>query len=145
MRKNPAGVVQRCEVRVHNDYTTGANQFEGDVRITQGDNTCVHQVFLFLMLVAYPSNGGELSEHSSNFLQAGVFGKWVHVNTIHDTKTHMANVYLDCQLKYTMYDSPPQSSGGWYNKYGLYGIQNIPPVGDVSQAEWKNVKYYRQP
>jgi hypothetical protein len=145
MDKNPAGVVQRCEARVANDYTSGANQFEGDVRITAGDNTCVHQVFLFLMLVAEPQNGGELHEHSLHFLQSGVFGKWVHVNTIHDTTTHQANIYLDCELKYTMADAPPQNPTGWYNKYGLYGIQGVPPASAVSQADWKNVRLYRRP
>jgi hypothetical protein len=143
MTKNPAGMIQRCEMRVHNDYLTGANQFEGDVKIAEADNTCVHQVFLFLMLVGYPQNGGEIHEHSLNFLESGDFGRWVHVNTIHDTATHLAHVYLDCNLKYNLHDNPPPS-GGWYDKYGLYGIQSMPPVGQVSAAQWRNVKFYRK-
>lgn len=30
---------------MQNDYLTGRNEFEGDVRVTIGDFTCVHQVF----------------------------------------------------------------------------------------------------
>jgi hypothetical protein len=145
MEKNPAGVIQRCEARVENDYLSGFNQFEGDVQIVSGDNTCVHQVFLFLMLVAYPPNGGELHEHSSiPLLQSGAFGRWIHVNTIHDTSTHKADIYLDCAHELTMGDAAPQDPAGWYDKYGLYGIQKIPPLGQVSEVYWKNIHFYRR-
>jgi hypothetical protein len=145
MEKNPAGVIQRCEARVENDYLSGINQFEGDVQIVSGDNTCVHQVFLFLMLVAYPPNGGELHEHSSiPLLQSGAFGRWIHVNTIHDTSTHKADIYLDCAHDLTMGDAPPQDPAGWYDKYGLYGIQKIPPLQQVSEVYWKNIHFYRR-
>jgi hypothetical protein len=146
MEKNPAGVIQRCEARVHNDYLSGTNQFEGDVEILSGDNTCVHQVFLFLMLVAYPQNGGELHQHSgTTLLPGGAFDKWIHVNTIHNTSTHKADIYLDCAHVLTMPDAPPQDPAGWYDKYGLYGIQKIPPLQQVSEVYWKNVRYYRKP
>jgi hypothetical protein len=146
MEKNPAGLVQRCEARVNNDYLSGINQFEGDVQILSGDNTCVHQVFMFLMLVAYPENGGELHQHSATrLLPGGVFDNWIHVNTIHNTSTHQADIYLDCAHKLTMSDAPPQDPAGWYDKYGLYGIQTIPPLQQVSEVNWKNIHFYRKP
>jgi hypothetical protein len=144
MMKNPAGVIQRCEARVNNDYLTGRNQFEGDLRLTAANATCLHQVFKFLMIVGYPQNGGELHQHSAAFLESGVDGIWVHVNTVHDTHTKQADIYLGCAHKYTTTEAPPPA-GGWYNKYGLYGIDGLPPVDPVSQVEWKNVRYYRQP
>jgi hypothetical protein len=139
MTKNPAGVRQRCEMRVKNGYRTGSNQFEGDVRVTAGDGTCVHQVFKFLMLVAYPQNGGELHQHSQAFLASGVFGKWVHVNTVHDTAAGKVDIYLDCVKKLTINQSPPDAADGWYNKYGVYNLG-----GAVAQSEWRNVRFYRR-
>jgi hypothetical protein len=137
--KNPANVRQRLEQRVHNDYQSGMNQFEGDLRVTSGDGTTVHQVFKFLMLVAYPQNGGELHQHSQTFLASQVFGTWIHVNTIHDVGTGKTDVYLDCVMKTTMSQSPPDSPGGWYNKYGVYNLG-----GREAQSEWTNVRYYRK-
>jgi len=139
MTKNPAGVRQRCEMRVVNGYKSGSNQFEGDVRVTAGDGTCVHQVFKFLMLVAYPQNGGELHQHSQSFLASGVFGKWVHVNTVHDTAAGKVDIYLDCVKKLTIDQSAPDSADGWYNKYGVYNLG-----GATAQSEWRNVRFYRQ-
>lgn len=143
--KNPAMAIQRCEARVNNDYASGKNQFEGDVRVTAGNNVCVHQVFNFLMIVAYPQNGGEFHRRHATFLESGVFGRWVHVNTIHDTAAHTADIYLDCAHKLTMSDSAAPSAAGWYDKYGLYGIQGLPPAAQTSITEWANVTYYRQP
>jgi hypothetical protein len=145
MTKNPALLIQRCEARVNNDYLTGTNQFEGDVRVTAANATCLHQVFKFLMIVGFPQNGGELHQHSGTFLESGVNGTWVHVNTVHNTTTKQADIYLDCVHKDTMAELPPDGPSGWYNKYGLYGIDGLPPVDPVAQVEWTNVRYYRQP
>jgi hypothetical protein len=137
--KNPGNVRQRLEQRVHNDYLTGMNQFEGDVRVTSGDGTTVHQVFKFLMLVAYPKNGGELHQHSQTFLASHVFGTWIHVNTIHDVGARKTDIYFDCTKKTTMGEAAPSSPDGWYNKYGVYNLG-----GSEAQSEWKNVRYFRR-
>jgi hypothetical protein len=139
MTKNPAGVRQRCEARVQNGYSSGIQQFEGDVRVTSGDGTCVLQIFKFLMLVAYPQNGGELHQHSQAFLASGVFGKWVHVNTVHDVAAAKVDIYLDCVKKLTIPQAAPSAADGWYNKYGVYNLG-----GQLAQSEWKNVRYYRK-
>jgi hypothetical protein len=139
MTKNPAGVRQRCEMRVKNSYRTGSQQFEGDVRVTAGDGTCVHQVFKFLMLVAYPQNGGELHQHSQTFLAGGVFGKWVHVNTVHDTAAGKVDIYIDCVKKLTISQSAPDAADGWYHKYGVYNLG-----GPYAQSEWRGVRFYRK-
>jgi hypothetical protein len=143
MLKDPAGRIQRCEERVQNEYTSGSNQFEGDVRVTAGNATCVHQVFLFLMLDAFPGNGGELHDRTGPVLSSGVFGKWVHVNTIHHVASGGADIYLDCVKKVTVKANPPTGTG-WYNKYGVYAVNHAPPVDPMAQSEWKNVKFYRQ-
>jgi hypothetical protein len=145
MMKNPAGVVQRCEARVHNDYRTGRNQFEGDVRVTIGDFTCVHQVFKSFMLDAFPANGGELRVYSGSApVVSGAFGKWVHVNTIHDTASNNIELYIDCARRYGSADRDTPGPNGFYNKYGIYGVLGKPPAGAVAQVEWRNVRYYRK-
>jgi hypothetical protein len=143
--KNPANLIQRCEARVYNDYPSGKNEFEGDVLVTEADNMCIHQVFNFLMIVGYPQNGGEFHQHSVTKLQSGVFGRWVHVNTLHDTATHTVQIYLDCAHVFDGTDSAAPSDAGWYDKYGLYGIQGLPPQVPTSIVQWTNVAYYRQP
>jgi hypothetical protein len=145
MMKNPAGVIQRCEARVHNDYRTGRNQFEGDVRVTVGDFTCVHQVFKSFMLDAFPADGGQLRVYSGSApVITGAFGKWVHVNTIHDTATNNIELYINCARRYGSTDRDTPGPNGFYNKYGIYGVLGKPPAGEMSQVEWKNVRYYRK-
>jgi hypothetical protein len=142
MLKDPAGKVQRCEMRVQNEYTSGSNQFEGDVRVTAGNATCVHQVFLMLMLDAFPNNGGEFREHTGTVVTNGVFNKWVHVNTIHHVGT-APQIYIDCVMKGTAAQQP-YTGTGWYNKYGVYSVNHAPPVEMLAQSEWKNVHIYRK-
>lgn len=145
MMKNPVSQTQRCEARVANDYTSGVNQFEGDVRVNMGDATCVHQVFKFMMLNVYPKDGGTLTQHTGTFVTAPIFDRWIHVNTIHDVASGKAEVYVDCVKKVTMNAGSAQGPNGWYNKYGLYGINGVAPKGEVSQVEWRNVRYFRKP
>jgi hypothetical protein len=145
MTKNPAGIIQRCEVRVANDYKTGRNQFEGDVRVTNGDFTCVHQVFKSFMLDAFPAEGGQLRVYTGSApVITGAFGKWVHVNTIHDTATNNIELYIDCVRRYASSARDTPGPNGFYNKYGIYGVLGKPPAGEMSQVEWKNVRYYRK-
>jgi hypothetical protein len=139
MTRNPNGGRQRCEMRVKNEYKTGSQMFEGDVRVTAGNGTTVHQIFKFLMLVAYPQNGGVLHQHSQTFLVSGVFGKWVHVNTVHDTAAGKVDIYIDCVKKLTMNQGGPDTPAGWYHKYGVYNVG-----GSVAQSEWRDVRYYRK-
>ena len=144
MLKNPANGIQRCEARVNNDYRTGSNQFEGDVRVTAGNATCVHQIFKFVMLDAFPQNGGELHEHTGALIVSGVFDRWVHVNSIHHVAAGSADIYIDCVKRMTVPSKPPDSPNGWYNKYGLYAVLGQPPREPVASVEWRNVRYYRQ-
>ena len=88
---------ERAEARIDDDHRTGTWQFEGWVNVKAGVNGgCIHQVFKFLMIVAYPNDGGELRQHSYQRLAAtGMYDKWVRVNTIHDADAGRADVYID--------------------------------------------------
>jgi hypothetical protein len=129
---------ERSEARVHDDYKSGRRQFEGYVRVSDGQGTSVHQIFKFLMLVYYPDNGGELRQHSYQHLATtGIRNVWLRVNTLHDTRTHKAEIYINGSRKGTMNDKPWSSAGGWYHKYGVYNCRTF------AKAEWRDVKFFR--
>ena len=132
---------ERSEMRVQNDHRSGRWQFEGWVNIKPGINGgCVHQVFKFLMIVAYSNDGGELRQHSYQRLAAtGVFGKWVRVNTIHDADAGRAEVYIDGTLRGTVSSASP-GPNGWYHKYGIYNSSSTNP-----EVQWRDVKFFRGP
>ena len=130
---------ERAEMRVANDHRSGTWQFEGWVNVKAGVNGgCIHQVFKFLMIVAYPNDGGELRQHSYQRLAAtGLYDKWVRVNTIHDADAGRADVYIDGTFR-GMVPSESPGPDGWYHKYGIYNSSGTRPV-----VQWRNVKFFR--
>jgi hypothetical protein len=133
----------RAEARVENDYSSGTNQFEGEVRVVSldGSNVSLKQTFMpnngaFLMLGV--STGGRLYSVGDNFeLATGIIGRWVRINTVHDVAAGTHQIYVDGVLKAT-------KTGGrqvaWHDKYGTYrlGSGHGPIV-----AEWRNIRYFR--
>ncbi|WP_410673719.1 hypothetical protein [Amycolatopsis sp. cmx-4-68] len=133
----------RVEVRVHNDYKTGLRQFEGDLKVAAPteDESCM-QIFgndgpgaTTLMIRAYAADGGTL-RGLGKVLATGVFGKWVHINVIHDATANKVSVYIGGQLTAT--GSGP--TGTHYFKYGVYGTLQA----TNAQTQWKNVKYFQK-
>ena len=130
---------ERAEMRVENDHRTGAWQFEGWVKVGPGvTGGSVHQVFKFLMIVAYPDNGGELRQHSYQRLNAtGITNQWVRVNTIHDADAGRADVYINGTFRGMVRSTSP-GPNGWYHKYGIYNSSGTRPV-----VQWREVKFFR--
>jgi hypothetical protein len=126
---------ERAEARVADDYSSGQRQFEGYVRVSYGEGTSVHQVFKFLMVVYYPTLGGELRQHSGTPMVSGITGDWVRVNTIHNVASGGADVYINGSKKAHV----SQASGPWYHKYGVY---NCGAAG--AKSEWKSIRYWRK-
>ena len=56
-----------------------------------------------------------------------------------DTAAGKVDIYLDCVKKLTIDQSAPDSTDGWYNKYGVYNLG-----GATAQSEWRNVRFYRK-
>jgi hypothetical protein len=131
---------ERAEARIHDDHTSGRWQFEGWVKVSPGVNGgCVHQVFKFLMIVAYPNDGGELRQHSyQNLGTTGAYDRWVRINTIHDATAKRAEIYIDGVLKGTMDKTASGGADGWYHKYGIYNSSGTSPV-----IQWKEVKFFK--
>ena len=132
---------ERAEARIVDDHRTGTWQFEGWVNVKAGvSGGCIHQVFKFLMIVAYPNDGGEFRQHSYQRLAAtGMYDKWVRVNTIHDADADAgrADVYIDGTWRGM---TPSNSPGpeGWYHKYGIYNSSGTRPV-----VQWRNVRFFK--
>lgn len=137
----------RVEVRVLDDYATGWRQFAGDVRfIAPTDNESMMQVFgetggsSMLMLKGYAENGGTIAKEGGKVvLVTGVYGKWVHVNVIHDATNNKVSIYIDGQLKGNF---PGKGVGPdrpfHYHKYGCYGTL----MTESAQVQWRNIAYY---
>ena len=130
---------ERAEARIDDDHRTGTWQFEGWVNVKAGVNGgCIHQVFKFLMIVAYPNDGGEFRQHSYQRLAAtGMYDKWVRVNTIHDADAGRADVYIDGTWR-GMTASKSPGPNGWYHKYGIYNSSGTRPV-----VQWRNVRFFK--
>ncbi|RSM35239.1 hypothetical protein DMA12_45045 [Amycolatopsis balhimycina DSM 5908] len=133
----------RVEVRVHNDYKTGLRHFEGDLKVAgpTEDESCM-QIFgndgpgaTTLMIRAYAADGGTL-RGLGKVLATGVFGKWVHVNVIHDATANKVSVYLGGKLV----ASGSGPTGTHYFKYGVYGTLQAANA----QTQWKNVKFFQK-
>jgi hypothetical protein len=131
---------ERSEARIHDDHTSGRWQFEGWVNVKPGvEGGCVHQVFKFLMIVAYPNDGGELRQHSYQKLgTTNAYNRWVRINTIHDATARRAEIYIDGVLEGTMTDTASGGPNGWYHKYGIYNSSRTSPV-----IQWKDVKFFK--
>lgn len=134
---------ERSETRVNNNYTSGWNQFEGQVKVTSGTTgTCVHQVFggvtnaTALMIVAHNVSGGDLRRYDSQTLATGIYGVFVRVNTVHDANGNKVSAYINGSNKGTWDD---RGNATHYNKYGVYNIG-----GSKSQSQWKSTKYWRK-
>jgi hypothetical protein len=132
----------RAEHRTMNDYSSGTNQFEGEIRVvTSGANIIVKQTFMpnrgafFMMAV---SADGRLYLHGGGGdVLPNVVGRWVKINTIHDVNAGTHRVYADGVLRTT-------KTGGqqvaWHDKYGSYRSQS---GRGPAVIEWRNIKYFR--
>jgi hypothetical protein len=132
----------RAEHRTQNDYSSGTNQFEGEIRVvTSGTNIIVKQTFMpnrgafFMMAV---SADGRLYLHGGGGdVLPNVVGRWVKINTIHDVAAGTHRVYADNVLRTTKTGGPQVA---WHDKYGSYRSQS---GRGPAVIEWRNVKYFR--
>src|SRR5688572_8745325 len=115
----------RAEQRIENDYSSGTRQFEGEVRVVSlgGSNVSLKQTFMpqngaFLMIAV--ATGGRLYSVGDNGeLAAGIIGRWVRINTVHDVAAGTHKMFIDGVLRVT-------KSGArqvpWHDKYGTYRL-----------------------
>jgi MYXO-CTERM domain-containing protein len=139
---NPAS--NRCERRLRNDYSSGRQQFEGEVRVSPPTNDeSIQQIFggasanaTTQMIRAFSENNGTLKRYTSTVLISNIYNTWVRINVIHDVEANTVRTYINGVFK-TVADG--QAPSTWYHKYGCYGSLRTPSA----KVEWRNVKHFR--
>jgi len=135
----------RIEIRVNDDYTSGNQQFEGDVRLSPPtDNECVMQIFgsdgngnaTLFMLRGFSANGGSLEHYGDTVVVTNIYNTWVHVNIIHVPGQYV-QTYINGVLA-GQWTRGSNSTASHYFKYGCYGTLNTASAG----VQWKNVKFF---
>jgi hypothetical protein len=136
----------RVERRMQNDYTTGRQQFAGEVQLfPPTDNECIMQIFggtqtgaTTQMIRAHAADNGSIRKNPGEVLIAtNVWGKWVRINVIHDTFANTVQTYVNGTLMATGSGDAP---GPWYHKYGDYGTVTT----GTAKIEWRNVMHYKK-
>ena len=82
------------------------------------------------MIHALPNNGGEIRRYSNKneVLASNIFDKEFKLNVIHDTKTHVIQVFINDVLKLTTKDNGiPKDGRSWSFKTGVYALDNASP------------------
>jgi hypothetical protein len=135
---------QRAERRVQNEWSSGTNQFEGDVKVVSlgGTGISLKQTFqpesgAFLMLAIKSSSSGSLYEVSSGTtLATNIIGNTIRVNTITDVSASKTYSYVNGSLKHTKNGGNPP----FHDKYGTYRLGS--GYGPIT-AEWRNIKFWK--
>ena len=138
---------ERCEARVHDDYTTGQRQFEGYIKYYGGDNVVVTQNFggqnganHAYQTRAFASNNGNLRRYTSTVLTTDIKQVWVRINVIHNVNANTVTVYINGSLKGTWPGQDPNGPGAnHYHKYGVYMNSQTNPY-----VMYKGVKFFRK-
>ncbi|HEV3355778.1 MAG TPA: hypothetical protein VG247_03230 [Pseudonocardiaceae bacterium] len=128
------------------NYSTGIRQFGGTFTITSmtGSRIALKQTFngnsgpYFIMAVE--NTGRIYSVEGGVTISAGAakVGVPVQVNTVHNTKTHKFQVYINGTLAYTDTNAP---GGEFYDKIGTY--QTSTGHGAIT-VTWSNIHFWHQ-
>ncbi|KAL6658348.1 hypothetical protein ACP70R_003934 [Stipagrostis hirtigluma subsp. patula] len=139
---HPGGA--RTEIKINEIYTSGVWQFEGDMYVPAGTSgASVMQVFgaaahaTTLMLHVY---GGNLTYYHdlSRVVAAGVYGRWVRLNVVHDVAAASVTVFVDGERRLS---APGQGGTAHYFKFGVYKQSHHDPSHRM-ESRWKNVAVY---
>jgi len=130
----------RTEMRF-DDYTSGAHQYDADLmvpccsvggvdlmQIHTGNAQSPKFGATQLMLFFEASNHGSLHFYSGQQLASNLYGKWFHLNVIHDTKSGLMTVYINGALVFSKHDN---KAGDYYMKTGVYAQHGATPKMEV--------------
>lgn len=134
----------RAETRPNDDYSSGSRQFQADVLVSAPSvDECIHQIFNgstgpYLLLREETNFNGSLkvalnAGGGASNLATNLYGVWFRLNSINDTGTSNAFLYVNGSLVW----SGPTPGGTFYTKYGAYGTHTIP-----AKIQFKNVKLF---
>ena len=141
--------VQRAEIRLYDDFSTGQHQFQGMCKVVSlgGTHISLKQTFSaapggawFLLGLSSTSGGSlyDVGDGGAGTFATGVVGKTFQVNTVNNMTTATQYLYINGALKET------RSQAGhtaFYDKYGAY--RNLSGHGPVT-IQWTSVKLFKK-
>ena len=139
----------RSEMRFMPDYTNGQHQFEADMMVPAGtDNVTIMQIHtgnadsseygpVALMLQVH--KGGSLFQGNRTLVFPDIYGKWFHLNVVHNVSARSILVYINSKLAGKFKDP---GAPGYYFKCGVYTCRGGSPE---MQVFIKNVKLWHKP
>ncbi|KAG2560295.1 hypothetical protein PVAP13_8KG053600 [Panicum virgatum] len=142
---HPGGA--RTEIKVDKIYSSEVWQFEGDAFVPPGTSgASVMQIFgaathaTTLMLHVYD---GRLTYYHdlSRVVAAGVYGRWVRLNVVHDVAAGNVTVFVDGERRLI---APGKGGTEHYFKFGVYKQSHHQPSRRM-ESRWKNVAVYTKP
>lgn len=145
----------RSEIRLENEYGSGARQFEGYVTFFAPLNDeSLFQVWgsdrgaTQLMLRGYAANGGEIGVNNEPIkgtprVAKNCYGREVKVNVIH-LQEDVGNkfvVYIDDRkvLEFPDNEKASNHDGKNYHKYGCYGTLKT----GTATVQWRRVRHFK--
>jgi hypothetical protein len=138
----------RSEMRFRPDYTNGLHQFEADMMVPTGtDNVTIMQIHtgnddeagygpVALMLQVH--HGGSLYQGNRTPVFPDIYGKWFHLNVVHNVNTGSILVYINNNLAGKFNDP---GAPGYYFKCGVYTCRN---GSQEMQVYIKNVRLWHK-
>ena len=138
----------RTEMRFNPDYTSGLHQFEADMMIpTNTDDVTIMQIhtgnadsgkFGPVALMLQVHNHGNLYQGRNSLVFPDIYGKWFHLNVIHDVATRTISVYINDKLAGKFRDP---GAPDYYFKCGVYMCRG---GSTEMQVYIKNVKLWHK-
>src|SRR5581483_11727309 len=133
----------RTEMKIENDYSSGAHRFEADVYVPAGTSgVSIMQVFggtgghaTSLQLRVYR---GDLMRYRFETVAHDVYDRWFHLGVIHNVETHQILIFVDGQPAGEARDNGGSSH---YFKCGVYTQDN---PSDRMEVRFKNIRIYEQ-
>jgi hypothetical protein len=137
----------RSEWRVNNNYTTGSEQFQGDLNPESGSTSCtVMQIFggtstATSIMLQMRSGDGTLRHYNDTALATGCWGIYTRVNVVHypvSGGTGSIEVWINGSKKATFNDAGYTTH---YFKYGVYDIVSSAP--HYNGIYWRGVSFFK--
>jgi len=133
----------RSEWKINNDYSTGSQQFQGDINPENGtDAYTVFQIFgnatsgATAFQAQMRSGNGVLKRYNTEVLASGCWGNYHRVNIVH----HMASGQVEAWIngsKVGTYDD-----GGDTAHYMKYGCYDTASATSYTGVYWRDVRFF---
>jgi len=139
--KTGSTTLPRTEMRIENDYTSGAHMFEADVYIPAGTSgVSIMQIFgasgghaSSLQLRVY---NGDLMRYRAETVKSDICDHWFHLSVMHDADTHKITIFVDGS---PALETKDYGGSSHYFKCGVYTQEG---ASDKMEALFKNIKIY---